>query len=67
MSRAEGRMAKLSAGCNLSLAFHDQLSPLTRSVLPDSEIAKKYHSAFTKVTCIINYAVAPQLKKKLID
>ena len=62
---AEVRMAVSTAGCNLSLAFHDQLSPLTRSVFPDSEIAKKYHSASTKATCIINYAVAPHLKKKL--
>ena len=30
-------------------------------------LTKKYHSASTKATCIINYAVAPQLKKKHID
>ena len=62
---AEVRMALLTAGCNLFLAFRDQLSPLIRSIFPDSEIAKKYHSASTKATCIIDYAVATQLKKKV--
>ena len=64
---AEVRMAVLSASCNIPLAFHDQLSPLVRSVLPDSEIAANYHSASTKATCILNYAVAPSLKNKLVD
>ena len=35
-------------------------------VFPDSEIATNY-SVSTKATCILNYAVAPSLKKKLVD
>ncbi len=60
-------MAVVTASSNIPLAFHDQLSPLMRSIFPDSEIATKYNSASTKATCILNQAVAPKLKKKLID
>ena len=64
---AEVRIAVLASSFNIPLAFHDQLSPLLRSIFPDSEIATKYHSASTKATCILNHAVAPKLKKGLID
>lgn len=64
---AEVRMAVLTASFNIPLAFHDQLSPLIRSAFSDSDIAKKYHSASTKATCILNHAVAPKLKSLLIN
>ena len=66
-TEAEVRMAVLAASFNIPLAFHDHLSPLIRSVFPDSAIAAKYHSASTKATCMLNHAVAPLLKMGLID
>lgn len=64
---AEVKMTVLTASLNIPLAFHDHLSPLIRRIFPDSGTATKYHCASTKATCILNQAVAPQLKKKLID
>lgn len=66
-TEAKVRMAVLSASCNIPLAFHDKLSPILRSIFPDSKIAAKYHSASTKAMCMLNLAVAPSLKKDLID
>ena len=54
-TEAEVRMAVLAASFNIPLAFHDHLSPLIRSIFPDSAIAAKYHSASTKVTCMLNH------------
>ncbi len=64
---AELRMAVLTASFNIPLAFHDHLSPMIRSIFPDSGIATNYHSAPTKATCMLNYAIAPILKKDLVD
>ena len=66
-TEAEVRMAVLMASCNIPLAFHDQLSPTIRRIFPDSKIAAKYHSASTKAMCMLNLAVAPSLKKDLVD
>jgi hypothetical protein len=66
-TEAEVRMAVLTASFNIPLAFHDHLSPMLRSVFPDSAIATKYHSASTKATCMLNLAVAPSLKMALVD
>ena len=57
----------LTASYNIPLAFNDHLSPMLRSVFPDSAIATKYHSAATKATCMLNLAVAPTLKMALVD
>ena len=38
-TEAEVRMAVLTASCNIPLAFHDQLSPMFRSIFPDSKVA----------------------------
>lgn len=64
---AEVKMAVLTASCNIPLAFHDRLSPMIRSSFPDSAIATKYHSASTKATCMLNNAIAPILKKDLVE
>ena len=66
-TEAEVRMAVLTASCNIPFAFHDHLSPAIRTLFPDSKIASKYHSASTKVMCMLNLAIAPELKKDLID
>ena len=66
-TEAEVRMAVLTATCNVPFAFHDHLSPTIRAVFPDSPIASKYHSASTKAMCMLNMAIAPELKKELLD
>ena len=66
-TQAELKMAVLTAGCNIPLAFHDHLSPMVRKVFPDSKIAVQYHSASTKATCMLNLAVAPALLKNLVQ
>ena len=64
---AEVKMAVMAACNNIPLAFHDHLSPMIRSIFPDSRIALKYHSASTKATCMLNLAVAPMLKQTLVE
>ena len=58
---------QMTASSNVPLAFHDRLSPTIRNVFPDSKIASKYHSASTKVTCMLNEAVAPTLIGDLLE
>ena len=65
-TEAELKMAVLTASSNVSLAFHDQLSPTIRKVFSDSKIAASYHSASTKAMCMLNRAVASVLKEDLI-
>ena len=64
---AEVQIAVLTASCNVPLAFHDQLSTILRSIIPDSKIAAKYHSTSTIATCMINLAIAPALKMDVIE
>ena len=45
-------MAVLLATQYIPLAFHDSLSLTIRQVFPDSQIALKYDSTSTKVTCM---------------
>lgn len=63
---AEVKMAAITACNNIPLAFHDVLSPMIRSVFPDSKIATMYHSASTKAMCMLNLAIAPMFKEDLI-
>ena len=62
-------MAVVAAASNipLSLAFHDRLSSTIRSIFPDSKLTSKYHSALTKATYMLNGAIAPTLKGKLLN
>ena len=55
---AELKMAVLLATQNIPLAFHDSLTLTIRQVFPDSQITLKYHSASTKVTFMLNKALA---------
>jgi len=64
---AELKMAVLTASNNIPLAFHDKLSPTIRSVFPDSKVASNYHSASTKMICLLNLAVAPLLMEELVE
>jgi len=60
-------IAVVAAASNISLAFHDKLSPTIRSIYPDSKLEAKYHPASTKATCMLNGAVAPMLKSELLS
>ena len=43
------------------------MTPLFRDIFPDSAIAQQYASRHTKTACIINGALAPWYKGKLIE
>jgi hypothetical protein len=38
-----------------------------KEIFPDSNIAKNYHSARMKTTCILNGAIAPHVKQTLVE
>jgi len=59
-------MSVLLAQHNVPLALADHLSPLIRDVF-DGEVAQGYACAKTKTTCILNRAVAPQLRDELVS
>ena len=46
--RAEVKVATLLVQHNIPLALADELTPLSRDVFPDSQIAKSYSSKRTK-------------------
>ena len=60
---AEVRMAVLTACSNVSLAFHNHLSPQIRKAFPDLNVAPHYHSASIIATCMLNLVIAPMLRK----
>jgi len=66
IKRAEVKMSVLLAQHNVPLALADHLSPLIRDVF-DGEVAQGYACAKTKTTCILNGAVAPQLRDELVS
>lgn len=51
---------------NIPLAVTDHLSPLFQEIFPDSKIAKSYGAARTKTTSILNHAMKPHFKEKLV-
>ena len=59
-------MAILGAHSNIPLAFHDKLSPAIRGLFSGSKVGAHYHSASTKVMCMLNGAVAPSLISNLV-
>ena len=64
--RAEVKMTAAMVHHNIPIAFADHLSPLMSEMFPDSEIAKKYSSARTKTSCILNGALKPHFQSELI-
>ena len=52
---------------NVPIAVTDHLSPLFGEIFTDSEIAKKYSSARTKTTCILNGALQPFFQGDLVE
>ncbi|CAB4004780.1 Hypothetical predicted protein [Paramuricea clavata] len=63
VTTAEIKVATLLVENNIPLAFADKLSPMFKEIFPDSNIAKNYHSARMKTTCILNGAIAPHVKQ----
>ena len=59
MIQSEVKIANFLVEHNIPLAVSDHLSPLLRDVFPDSAIAQKYRSCRTKVTSMLNMAIAP--------
>ena len=51
----------------MPLTLSDQLAPLFRDIFPDSLLAQQYASRQTKTACIINGALAPYYKGKMIQ
>ena len=58
---AEIRTAIMLAEHNVALLTADHLGQLYRVNFPDSAIAEGYQSARTKTSCILKYAIAPEL------
>ena len=63
---AEVRNAVMLAEHNAPLSMADHIGPMAKKNFPDSDIAQSYHSARTKTACILNHAVAPDLKRQLV-
>ena len=51
---------------NVPFSVADQLSPLIKEIFPDSRIAAGYASKRTKTTCIVNLALNPHFRSKLV-
>ena len=56
------KVANFMVQCPFAVADH--LSPLLRDVFPDSQIVKRYSSARTNTTSMLNLAIAPHFQGK---
>ena len=63
----EVRNTVMIAHHNSALCLSDHLGPMQCKNFPDSVIAKNYHCARTKTACILNYALAPELRDELVS
>ena len=52
---------------NIPLSLADELTPMFRDIISDSEIAKCFSSRRTKTACIVNGAIAPSYQQVLIN
>ena len=66
LTMAEVRNTVMLAEHNAPLSMTDHIGPMAKKNFPDSDIAQSYHSARTKTACILNHAVAPDLKRQLV-
>ena len=60
------KVAALLFRANAPFSLSDQLSPLFKEIFPDSRIAAGYASKRTKTTCIVNGALKPHFRSKLV-
>ena len=51
---------------NIPIALSDELTPLFRDIHQDSDITKWYASRQTKTACLINEAITPFYRHKLV-
>jgi len=65
-TRAEVKIATLLVHSNVPFSVANQLSPLFKEIFPDSRIAAGYASKSTKTTCIVNGALKPYFRSKLV-
>uniref|UniRef100_H2ZWF1 HAT C-terminal dimerisation domain-containing protein n=1 Tax=Latimeria chalumnae TaxID=7897 RepID=H2ZWF1_LATCH len=56
------KMATVVANHGIPLVFSNHLSPLLPDILPDS-----YSSSATKITCLINGAIATHFREKVVE
>jgi len=66
ITRAEVKIATLLVHSNVPFSVANQLSPLFKEIFPDSRIAAGYASKSTKTTCIVNGALKPYFRSKLV-
>lgn len=64
--RAEVKVAVSMVEHNVPFAVADHFSPLLKECFQDSQIAQSFKSARTKMSCIINEAVAPHFRNELV-
>ena len=67
MTAAEVQFAVMLAEHNAPLSMADHIGPMVKKNFSKSEVAQGYQSARTKTSCILNGAVAPDLKQKLVE
>ena len=60
-------MAVALAHHNIPVAVMEHLSPLFPDIFPDSKVAKRFASARTKTTCILNMALCPHFEAALVS
>ena len=58
--------ANFVAEHNLPFLVNDYFSTLTSAMFPDSKVAKAFHCACTKMTCILKRALTPHLIEPVI-
>ena len=64
---AEIKLTGFLAEHNLPMASADHLTALVKKCFPDSKIAKSYACSRTKTSCILNGAIFPDLKERLVE
>ena len=64
--RAEVKLAVSMVEHNVPFAVADHFSPLLKECFKDSPTAQSFKAARTKMSCIINEAVAPHFRKELV-
>lgn len=52
---------------NVPISLADTLSPLIRNVFSDSQIVMDYSCCRTKSTCLLNFAIAEDIRRNLVD
>ena len=67
VTRAEVKIAALTAENNISLAFSNHQSRMLPKLFPETKIAQKYSAAASKTTRIINGAKAPHFLRETVN